>query len=147
MIPVSQMSENEDRAIERRFQRNTYFVIVISFLAGILFSGRRMALGIMLGGILSLFNKRWLQGSVRAILSYAAMTQTGRVPIFTPSKLILRYVVVGAVILAAVRTGEFHPAGIGFGFAAFVGGVMIEAGYQFYLSLKEASKEDNSTQE
>ncbi|MDX2029577.1 MAG: ATP synthase subunit I [Blastocatellia bacterium] len=141
------MSENEDRAIERRFQRNTYLVIAILFFAGLQFSGRRMALGVMLGGVLSLFNKRWLQGSVRAILSYAAMTQTGRVPIFTSSKLILRYLVVGAVILAAVRTGEFHPAGIGFGFAAFVGGVMIEAGYQLYLSFQSASEEENSTEE
>jgi hypothetical protein len=141
------MSENEDRAIERRFQRNTYLVIAILFFAGLQFSGRRMALGVLLGGVLSLFNKRWLQGSVRAILSYAAMTQTGRVPIFTSSKLILRYLVVGAVILAAVRTGEFHPAGIGFGFAAFVGGVMIEAGYQTYLSFQSASEEENSTEE
>lgn len=141
------MSENEDRAMERRFQRNTYIVIAISFIVGLLFSGRRMALGIMLGGVLSLFNKRWLQGSVRAILGYAAMTQTGRVPIFTSSKLILRYLIVGSVILAAMRTGKFHPAGIGIGFAAFVGGVMIEAGYQLYHSFKSASAEENSTEE
>ena len=133
--------------MERRILRNTYFVIGVALIAGGVFSGHRMALGVLLGGALSLFNRRWLQGSVRAILSYAVMTGTGRVPWFTASKLILRYLVVGSVILIAHRTGEFHPAGVGLGFAAFVFGVMIEAGYQTYTSFKSASAEENPTEE
>jgi hypothetical protein len=95
-----------------------------------------MALGALLGGALCLFNIRWLRGSVGAILSQAVMTQSGRVPPFTASKFILRYVVIAAVIAVALWTGYFHPLGIGIGFAAFVGGVMIEAGYQLYLSFR-----------
>jgi len=110
-----------------------------------------MALGAMLGGALCLFNIRWLSGSVRAILSHAVATQSGRVPSFTASKLILRYFVIAIVIGVALSTGYFHPLGIGIGFAAFVGGVMIEAVYQLYLFFKffksGENAEENSSKE
>src|SRR6266545_1753924 len=130
-IPVSQMSQIDDSGIERRFQRNTYVVIGVALIAG-----WRMALGVALGGALCLFNIRWLSGSVAAILSKAVMTQSGRVPPFTASKFILRYFAIAAAIGIALSTGYFHPLGIGIGFAAFTGGVMIEAAYQLCLFLK-----------
>ena len=95
-----------------------------------------MALGTLLGGVLCLFNIRWLKGSVRAILSKAVVMENGRVPPFTASKFILRYFVLALVLVAALWAGYFHPLGIGIGFAAFAGGVMIEAVYQLYLYFK-----------
>lgn len=83
-----------------------------------------------------MFNIHWLIGSVRAILNQAVMAQNGRVPAFTASKFILRYFIIAAVILLALSTGYFHPLGIGIGFAAFAGGVMIEAAYQLFLFFK-----------
>jgi hypothetical protein len=130
------MSQIDDSGVERRLQRNTYIVIGAVVVAGWFLSGRGMALGALLGGVLCLFNMRWLSGSVRAILSKAAVTQNGRVPPFTASKFILRYFVIAAAIVIALWSGHFHPLGIGIGFAAFAGGVMIEAAYQLCLSLK-----------
>lgn len=138
------MSQIDDSGIERRLQRNTYLVIGAALIAGWFLSGWRMALGLLLGGALCLFNIHWLKGSVRAILSKAVMTQSGRVPPFTASKLILRYFVIAIVIVAALSIGHFHPLGIGIGFAAFVGGVMIEAVYQLYLSLKYFRADENA---
>ncbi|MGE0130024.1 MAG: ATP synthase subunit I [Blastocatellales bacterium] len=138
------MSQIDDSGIERRFQRNTYVVIVVALAAGWFLSGWRMALGVVLGGALCLFNLRWLSGSVRAILSKAVMTQSGRVPPFTASKLILRYFVIAFVIVAALSTGYFHPLGIGTGFAAFAGGVMIEAVYQLYLFFRSFKTNENA---
>jgi hypothetical protein len=138
------MSEIDDSAMERRFQRNTFAVIIVALAAGWFWSGWRMALGVLLGGALSLFNKRWLQGSVRAILSHAVIMQDGRVPPFAASKFILRYLVIAIVIGVAIWSGKFHALGIGIGFAAFVGGVMIEAGYLLYLSLSSDNLIDSS---
>src|SRR5215510_11066317 len=95
-----------------------------------------MALGMALEDALRLLNVRWLSGSVRAMLSKAVVTQSGRVPPFTASKFILRYFVIAAAIVIALSTGYFHPLGIGIGFAAFAGGVMIEAVYQLRLFFK-----------
>jgi hypothetical protein len=145
------MSQIDDSGIERRFRRNTYVVIGVAASVGWFLSGWRMALGAMLGGALCLFNIRWLGGSVRAILSKAAVTQSGRVPPFTASKFILRYFIIAAVIVIALSTGFFHPLGIGIGFAAFAGGVMIEAAYQLYLFFKffraGENAQDNSSKE
>jgi hypothetical protein len=137
------MDSEDSNGIERRFQRNTYICIIVALIISFIWSGWRMALGVLLGGILSLFNKRWLQGSVRAILSQSAILQNRRVPPFTASKLILRYFIIAFVIGAAVYTGDFHPLGIGIGFAGFVGGVMIEAVYQLYLSFKSTQISSN----
>lgn len=130
------MSQIDDSGIERRLQRNAYIVIGVAVIAGYFLSGWRMALGALLGGALCLFNIRWLSGSVRAILSKAVMTQNGRVPPFTASKFILRYFIIAAAIAIALTTGYFNPLGVGIGFAAFAGGVMIEAAYQLFLFLK-----------
>lgn len=128
------MSEIADSTIEHRLLRNTYLVLLVLLLLGTLWSGWRMALGVALGGILCLFNQRWLQSSLRAILKIAADKQDGRVPPFTTGKFIFRYYLIACAIGAAVWTGWFHPLGIGIGFAALVGSVMLEAGYQLYLS-------------
>jgi hypothetical protein len=145
------MSQIDDSGIERRFRRNTYVVIGVAASVGWFLSGWRMALGAMLGGALCLFNIRWLGGSVRAILSKAAVTQSGRVPPGAAFKFILRYFIIAAVIVIALSTGFFHPLGIGIGFAAFAGGVMIEAAYQLYLFFKffraGENAQDNSSKE
>jgi hypothetical protein len=138
------MSQIDDSGIERRFQRNTYAVIIIALCAGWFLSGWRMALGVLLGGALCLFNLRWLSGSVRAILSKAVVMQSRRVPPGAASKLILRYFVIAFVVAAALSTGYFHPLGIGIGFAAFVGGVMIEAVYQLYLFFRFFKTNENA---
>lgn len=132
---------DEGKRLSRRFERNMYIYIVVALAAGSIWGGRRMTLGIMLGSCLSIFNKRWLEGSVAAILGNVVETGSGRVPPFTAAKLILRYFIVAIVIGAAIWTGDFHPLGIGIGFAAFVGGVMIEAGYQLYLILNPSAKD------
>ncbi len=139
------MSRNDDSGIERRLHRNIYFVVGAALIAGWFLSGWRMALGVLLGGALSLFNIRWLSGSVRALLSQAVMMPPQRrVPPFTASKLILRYFVIAIVIVVALWTGYFHTLGIGIGFAAFVGGVMIEAVYQLYIFFKYFNAGENS---
>lgn len=128
------MSESADSTVELRLQRNTYLVILAMLLGGALWSGKRMALGVALGGALCLLNKNWLQSSLRTILKIAAEKQDGRVPPFTTGKFIFRYYLIACAIGAAVWTGWFHPLGIGIGFAALVGSVMLEACYQLYLA-------------
>jgi hypothetical protein len=141
------MSLDASIGIEQRFQRNTYIVIVIALLVSLFWVGHRMALGVLVGGALSLFNKRWLEGSVRGILSHAVIMQNGRVPPFTASKLILRYFVIALVIGLALWSGKVDLLGVAVGFAAFVCGVMIEAGYQLYLSLKTTGASSDTADE
>lgn len=145
---MTEIDGNEDDArLRRRLQRNTYIFILVAMLAAFFWSGRRMMLGVALGSALSLFNKRWLEGSMRAMLNHYIARETGKVPPYTVSKFILRYFVIALAIGAAVWTGRVHPLGIGIGFAALVGGVMIETVYQLYLGFKSPSSGPNSSQE
>lgn len=128
--------EDENRAVEWRLERNTFIFIFVATIAASFWSGWRMALGVLVGSGLSLFNKRWLRGSLQVMLDRAAAEGTGQVPSFTAFKFVLRYVVIALVIGIAVWLGRVHPLGIGVGFAAIVGGVMIETVYQLYLGFK-----------
>lgn len=141
------MSEIADRKLEQRIQRNTYLVIVVALFISAIWGGWRLVLGVALGSVLSLFNKNWLQGSVRTILQAAVEQQNGRVPPFTAGKLIFRYYLIALVIGGAIWTGDFHPLGIAIGFAAFVGGVMLEAGYQLWLAFLPDNSNDTSSKE
>lgn len=141
------MSSEDGNRIERRFQLNMYAYMIGALIVSLIWSGWRMVMGILLGGVLSIFNKRWLEGSVGAILNKAVVMQSGRVPPLTASKFVLRYFVIAVVIIAAVWTGSFHPLGIGIGFAAFVAGVMMEAAYQLYLFFKTNGRTENSSEE
>ena len=127
-----QADEREEK-LQSRLRRNTYFAIGLMLLLALVFANRKMLFGVALGSALSLLNLRWLTGSVRGVLNQAVMMQNGRVPPFTAGKFILRYYLVALIIGAALWTGDFHPLGLGAGFAAFVFGVMIEAGYRFFL--------------
>jgi hypothetical protein len=137
--------DDGNEVLFRRLRRNTFIVIGLALAASLLFSDRQkcwqMFFGVVLGGALCFFNLRWLSGSLRGMLALAKREQDGRVPPFTAGKFIFRYYLVAVAIGAAVWTGDFHPLGIGIGFAAFVGGVMIEAVYQFYLAVLSGGHE------
>lgn len=123
-------------ASERRIQRNTYIVIVLAILAGLTFSGWRMATGIAVGGLLSLFNQRWLRSSVASILGNAASNADGAVPRWTVTKFLLRYAVIGTVAGAALWSRKIDLIGFGIGIGSVVWAVMVEAGYQVYLTFR-----------
>jgi ATP synthase I chain len=141
------MSSEDGDKVEERFQRNMYIFIIVALIVSSIWAGWRMVMGVLLGSLLGLLNKRWLEGSVGAILSRAAAAQSGRIPRWTASKFVLRYFVIAVVLIAAVWTGGFHPLGIGIGFAAFVAGVMMEAAYQLYLFFKMNGRSKDSSKE
>lgn len=126
----------DGEASDRRMHRNTYIVIAVAILLGLIGFGWQMAAGIAVGGTLSILNQRWLRSSVAAILGTAAQNKSGKVPRWTVSKFLLRYAVIGAVAGLALWSRKLDLIGFGIGLASFVWSVMIEAGYQAYLSLR-----------
>lgn len=128
-----------DTGISRRFQRNTCIFFGLALISGAVWGSWRLTSGIALGGVLALINKWWLEGSIKSILRQAIAMQDGsgtKLPPLMVSRVIFRYFFVAFCFGIAVWTGVFHPLGVAIGFTSFVGGVMIEAGYQIYLALK-----------
>jgi hypothetical protein len=116
---------------EQRLRRVTVGLIVLGVLLAFALAAWKMALGIALGGALSIFNERWLRASTKAMIELASAT--GNPSVATTSKFLFRFVVVAVVIAVAMKSGYFHLLGIGLGFTAFVGAAMIEAIYQLII--------------
>jgi len=131
----------DDDGLYRRLQRNTFLFLGLALLASLMKGSWQIVAGVALGGGLAIFNKRWLEGSIRVLLSQALVMPEGQIPTWTASKLVLRYLILALCCGIALWTGAFHPLGMAVGFASFVGGVMIEAGYQIFLVLKSKRSE------
>jgi len=128
------------RELEARLRRSSYFLLAAGVLAALAISGWRMALGVMLGGALNVFNLRWLRASTGAILRVASGSGQIAVPRGTVSKFLLRYVVIGVVVVAAAWSRSFDLLGVAMGLATFVGAAMIEAAYQIYLTISKGEQ-------
>ena len=113
---------------EQRLRIITLVLIVIGVVIAFALVGLKMALGVALGGALSLFNERWLRSSTKAMIELASAT--GNPSVATTSKFIFRFVVIAVVIAVAMKSGSFNLLGIGLGFTTFVGAAMVEAIYQ-----------------
>ncbi|MFQ5674650.1 MAG: ATP synthase subunit I [bacterium] len=135
MVTVDEASYDGDIVpTRRRLERNMYLVLTAMVLGSLMIGNRREILGTVVGGLLGLLNHRWLSTSLGAILSTAA--QTGQPPTWAAWKFILRYLVIGFGIGLALWSGWFDLTAMVVGFCAFIGALMIEAGYQIYLIIR-----------
>src|SRR5262245_49608541 len=92
----------------------------------------RVTLGVLLGGVLSLLNYRWLHGSVAALLN---VQTPGAKPRMSLWKHAFRYLVVGGLVFAAYQVNIISlPATIA-GLCSFVVALFVEAFRQFYFAI------------
>ena len=90
----------EPAAMERRIFRGMCVTVALSVLLSAPLAPWRVTTGLLLGGLLSLFNHHWLRTSVAALFG---ATQAGARPKLRVARYILRYVVVAAIVYAAHR--------------------------------------------
>jgi hypothetical protein len=117
--------------VERRVWRNILVVIALAVALTAIFADLRYALGIGLGGALSLFNYRWLHSSVRAILELGGE----KAPAGTSLKFFFRWFVIGVIVYLLTRTGYFDAVAILAGLFAPAAAIMMEAAYVTYKTL------------
>jgi len=92
----------------------------------------RVTSGVILGGALSVLNYQWLHTSVAAIFSINLVSERPRAGI---SRYILRYIIVTAIVLAAVNLQIVSLAATLAGLCAFVPALLIEAAKEFYFAI------------
>jgi hypothetical protein len=109
-------------------------IVTIGIAAGIcaFVAPWRITSGVILGGALSVLNYRWLHTSVAAIFAINLAQERPRAGM---SRYILRYVIVAAVVLAAVNLQIVSLAATLAGLSAFVPALLIEAVREFYLAI------------
>ncbi len=97
-------------------------LIVSGTIAGFTFGGRGVGAGVLTGGILSVVNYFWLERSTRALFDNRAASTTS----LLAAKYILRYVAIGAVLLAIYLTGAVPIAAVIAGLSAFAIAVVVQ---------------------
>src|ERR1051325_8726413 len=90
----------------------------------------RVTSGLILGGALSILNFRWLHSSVAAI--FQINLDSAR-PSAGVSRYVLRYMVVAAVVFAAMSLQIVSLAATLAGLCAFVPALFVEAIREFYF--------------
>ena len=117
---------------EARIIRAMVAAIAVAVAVSAIVAPWRVTSGLLLGGVLSLLNFRWLHGSVAALLD---MQTPGVKPRMKLWKHGLRYFVIALAVFAAYQLNLISLAATIAGLCAFVPALFVEAGRQFYFAI------------
>ncbi|MGH9943174.1 MAG: ATP synthase subunit I, partial [Pyrinomonadaceae bacterium] len=121
-------------ALERRLLRGMLISVVLAVMVSAALAPWRVTTGLLLGGVLSLFNHHWLRTAIGAAFGQAA-TSPGQRPRLGAARYVLRYFIVALAVWSAYTLDLVSlPATIA-GLCAFVPALMIEALMQFYFAI------------
>lgn len=122
----------EPRAVEGRVFRDTCIAVVVAVAASAMLAPWRVTTGLLLGGLLSLFNMYWLRTSVSAVFDAAP---EGRPPRMKAARYVLRYVFVAAAIAAANAFGLVSLVATLAGMCLVVAALLTEGLRQLYFAI------------
>ena len=117
---------------EARIFRAMIVAVAVAVAVSAMVAPWRVTTGLLLGGVLSLLNHRWLSGSVAALLD---MQKPGVKPRLKLWKHGLRYLVIAVAVFAGYQLNSISLAATIAGLCAFVPALFIEAGRQFYFAI------------
>jgi hypothetical protein len=126
----SALKEPDPAAMERRLFRTMCGAVVIAVIVCAPFAPWRVTTGLLLGGVLSLFNYHWLRTSLAAVFGAA---ETGRRVKINAARYVLRYFVIAAVVAAAYTLNLVQIVATLLGLCSFVIAALIEAFMQIYF--------------
>ncbi len=117
---------------EARIFRAMIVAVAVAVIVSAIVAPWRVTTGLLLGGVLSLLNHRWLSGSVAALLD---MQKPGVKPKLRLWKHGLRYFVIALAVFAAYQLNLISLAATIAGLCSFVPALFVEAGRQFYFAI------------
>jgi hypothetical protein len=92
----------------------------------------RVTTGLLLGGVLALFNHHWLRGSLAAVFGGAGNV---RRPRLSAARYVLRYFGIACVVASAYMLNLINVPATIVGLCAFAAAVMVEAFTQLYFAI------------
>jgi hypothetical protein len=123
----------EGAALERRLLRSMYVLIALAATVSVIIAPWRVTTGLLLGGVLALFNHHWLRGSLAAVFGEPA--GVGKRPRLSAARYVLRYFVIACVVASAYVLNLISVAATLAGLCAFAAAVMVEAFTQLYFAI------------
>ena len=118
--------------LEARIFRSMICAVSLAVFVATFLAPWRVTTGLILGGLLSLLNYRWLHGTVAAVLD---VQEAGERPQVKPLRYVLRYFVIAATLFVSYKLRLASlPAAIA-GLCSFVAALFVEAFRQFYFAI------------
>ena len=125
--------EGEDpHATRRRIFRDTCAAVAVAVVVSAVVAPWRVTTGLLLGGVLAVFNLHWLSTSVAAVFD---STPAGARPRMRVARYVLRYVVIVCVVAAAVNVGLVSLVATLTGMCAVVVALLAEGFRQLYFAV------------
>lgn len=118
--------------VEARIFRAMILAVAVAVIISAIVAPWRVTSGLLLGGVLSLLNHRWLSGSVAALLDMQKPGVTARLKLWKHG---LRYLVIAAAVFAGYQLNLISLAATIAGLCSFVPALFAEAGRQFYFAI------------
>jgi hypothetical protein len=129
--PANAASGANDDAAARIF-RLMQIAVALTVVISAPWAPWRVTTGLLLGGILSLLNYRWLNNSVSAVFGRAP---EGSRPKLRAAQFIIRYFVVAAAVLLSYKLNLVSLVATVAGLCSFVVALFAEAIREFYLAI------------
>ena len=117
---------------EARIYRAMIVAVAVAVIVSAILAPWRVTSGLLLGGVLSLLNYRWLSGSVAALLDMQKPGVTARLKLWKHG---LRYLVIAVAVFAGYQLNLISLAATIAGLCSFVPALFAEAGRQFYFAI------------
>ncbi len=116
----------------QRIFRSMIVAIILAVGASLLFAPWRVSTGLLVGGLLSLLNHYWLITSTTAAFSVLV---NGEKPRLSLIQYVLRYAVIGSVMLLSYKLGIASIPALIVGLCSFVFALFVEAFREFYFAI------------
>jgi hypothetical protein len=129
-IGGSALRETDPAAMERRLFGVMCWTVALAVTLSVPLAPWRVTSGLLLGGILSLFNYHWLRTSLAAVFGAA---ESGRRVKINAARYVLRYFVIAAVVAVAYTLNLVQIVATLLGLCSFVVAALIEAFMQIYF--------------
>jgi hypothetical protein len=132
MTGRSAFERADPEAMERRLFRTMCVTVALACSVSLPLAPWRTTTGLLLGGLLSLFNHHWLRSSLAAVFGTA---QSGKRVKINAARYLLRYFVIAAVVAAAYALNLVSIVATLLGLCSFVVAAMLEAFMQVYFAI------------
>jgi hypothetical protein len=126
------LPDDRSSGIEQRIFRAMALAVAVAVIASLPFAQWRVTTGLLLGGLLSLLNHRWLSNSTAAAFKVVV---EGAKPQLKLGQYILRYLVIAVVVAVAYKLNIVSLAATIAGLSSFVAALFAEAFREFYFAI------------
>ena len=124
------LADAGDNGVQARIFRTMAIVVALAAIVSLPFAQWRISTGLLLGGTLSLLNHYWLSSSTAA--AFAVLTE-GTKPRLKLAQYILRYLVIGTIVVLAYKLNLVSLVATIAGLSSFVAALFVEAFREFYF--------------